>query len=633
MTDNPPNWQWCQSLTKEEREEYHEAHKNRTFPPTKGNIKYKSANAIFDGWADKIQEPKRDIAICTIAGNQECEEQLEITRPAIIEYANKCGADYVELTGDQFPNWGLGNKYRVEQVAKKYIQTLYLDCDVVVTENAKNIFESAPKDKICFVNEVEALKKDARFYKEFIKTRKNIAYLTKKSYNDTIQPQAGVMLIPHLLSHKYSFKNPFYPGIWTYDQHLLALDVFVDEYSILPNSFNLEFIDKEFWHLLKDPFFNPSFIHINGARPHEYRMRVLERISKGNYNPILLFQDEPQKTFNNFVMKFPWSNNEKQAELFEIKQDKKSLYFYPKNRRIGKDQHRSGWDVLIDELKLELHSENGGILLEDFVEQNFLYSSYPVIHKSPWIGVFHQPFETGLEDCEIIGHTETKKLLTIPAFMESIKNLKLIVTLSDFLGKQWSEELNIPYVTLKYLTCDKNVPLWSYEKWKNNDRNILQLGWYLRQTGFIYSLDLNDMKCECLLNKKIEFHNKYHTKRLSEIKILNNKVNHIDYLSDLEYDTKLSESVIVTHMISNSANNAIVESILRNTPHIINKNEPTIEYLGKDYPLYWEKKEDVRSFLKDDSRILEAHEYLKTMNKDWLETSYFINDFKNKVIK
>jgi hypothetical protein len=110
-------------------------------------------------------------------------------------------------------------------------------------------------------------------------------------------------------------------------------------------------------------------------------------------------------------------------------------------------------------------------------------------------------------------------------------------------------------------------------------------------------------------------------------------VNHIDYLSDLEYDTKLSESVIVTHMISNSANNAIVESILRNTPHIINKNEPTIEYLGKDYPLYWEKKEDVRSFLKDDSRILEAHEYLKTMNKDWLETSYFINDFKNKVIK
>ena len=81
---------------------------------------------------DVLPRQNSDIAICVIPANDIASRQLDITRSNILNYANSCGADYVELDGDLSQDWPMSNKYRLRQVVEKYEHTLYLDCDIVV---------------------------------------------------------------------------------------------------------------------------------------------------------------------------------------------------------------------------------------------------------------------------------------------------------------------------------------------------------------------------------------------------------------------------------------------------------------------------------------------------------------------
>ena len=70
------------------------------------------------------------------------------------------------------------------------------------------------------------------------------------------------------------------------------------------------------------------------------------------------------------------------------------------------------------------------------------------------------------------------------------------------------------------------------------------------------------------------------------------------------------------------ANNAIIECIARNTPVLVNRLPAVEEYLGKEYPLYFETLEEVAE-AEDMDLLRETHEYLLRMPKQWLSGSYF----------
>jgi hypothetical protein len=93
-----------------------------------------------------------------------------------------------------------------------------------------------------------------------------------------------------------------------------------------------------------------------------------------------------------------------------------------------------------------------------------------------------------------------------------------------------------------------------------------------------------------------------------------------------EYDELLEKNIVFIELIDASANNTILECIVRNTPIIVNKIEPVVEYLGQDYPLYFENLKDVPLLLTDE-KLLEAHTYLCNLNK----SEYYINYFCKKV--
>lgn len=235
--------------------------------------------APFDFY-DKLPERQSDLAVCTIAANDYALQQLEITRPAIVEYAKKCGADYIELTGNQSPSYVMYNKYRLEQVTSVYERTLYLDCDIVVSKIAPNIFSVCDEDKIYFANEWRGLKdSNATVFKGMVKERRKILNLYEE-YTDSkhrIQPNAGLMFIPKSLSHRYSQPNNSYPKMWCFDQHYLILNLKEHEYNILDWRYNLEFMFHDFW----DKVHNAYFIHLNGVKPKRFRLELLKRMSSG----------------------------------------------------------------------------------------------------------------------------------------------------------------------------------------------------------------------------------------------------------------------------------------------------------------------------------------------------------------
>ena len=65
---------------------------------------------------------------------------------------------------------------------------------------------------------------------------------------------------------------------------------------------------------------------------------------------------------------------------------------------------------------------------------------------------------------------------------------------------------------------------------------------------------------------------------------------------------------------SASANNVVIESILRCAPLIINRHPAVEEYLGKGYPLFFDHIEEVADLLETDT-ILSAHQYLEKLDK------------------
>ena len=95
-------------------------------------------------------------------------------------------------------------------------------------------------------------------------------------------------------------------------------------------------------------------------------------------------------------------------------------------------------------------------------------------------------------------------------------------------------------------------------------------------------------------------------------------------MSNDEYDITLSQNVVFLDLYESSANNAIIECIARTTPIAANPIPAVVEYLGPEYPLYFNSLEEAANKINDDKCILDAHNYLKEWHvRDKLTRSYF----------
>jgi len=104
----------------------------------------------------------------------------------------------------------------------------------------------------------------------------------------------------------------------------------------------------------------------------------------------------------------------------------------------------------------------------------------------------------------------------------------------------------------------------------------------------------------------------------------------------------MTENIVFINLVDASAVNTIIECIVRSTPIIVNKHPAVVELLGEKYPLYFSNNNNTRymtlnieinNLLSNDKLIRNAHNYLKSMDKNLFYINTFVNEFHNIITK
>jgi hypothetical protein len=298
-------------------------------------------------------------------------------------------------------------------------------------------------------------------------------------------------------------------------------------------------------------------------------------------------------------------------------------------------QHRGGWkDILYNLKKNNIFNISSNIHFFDTIEIYFLLNNY--ICNNKWCGIIHwtpnTPDYLNIINIDIMFSKEN--------FIKSLNNCIFLVSLSKYLTKYIEKKLKELNKDIKVFTFKHPIQSiekkyeWSYYNYINNDNKILlQIGQQLRKVSSIYLVNsLNFKKLWLSGNKDIKYSNYLLD---NEIKYLNLDKEKLDKNVEIyytntyeEYDNLLSKNIVFINLYDAGANNTILECIIRNTPIIVNKIEPVIEYLGEDYPLYFNNIEEVPNLLNYE-QILKAHQYLCNMNKDDIDINFFNKNIIN----
>lgn len=189
-------------------------------------------------------------------------EYFNYTIPTIKMYADKIGSDFVKLDRQVINFYGLHyEKFHIIELLNKYERVLHLDADIIVTPNARNIFELFPdKDKVYAYNENGDGVMDRDMFIENILTDG-----WQKANGKYIYFNAGVVLISN--NNKDIFNNvriiEFDKSIGLSSQTLMNYFVFknnipFEDIGLSFNRMNLGEDDKE------NSRYNADFIHYAG---------------------------------------------------------------------------------------------------------------------------------------------------------------------------------------------------------------------------------------------------------------------------------------------------------------------------------------------------------------------------------
>ena len=351
----------------------------------------------------------------------------------------------------------------------------------------------------------------------------------------------------------------------------------------------------------------------------------------------------PSKFFNENFIKNSVNEYGEYGEMFiKTKKNNSEGKLNLNNNQISFYTHRSGWDYVINSL-FELHN-NEGIHFDGFLENTFVWRKQKLLlnqqlpYKKDWVGVFHNPPNMPSWFSDNGGHANM--ILSDFVFKQSLEYCKGIYVLSQYHANYLKHF--IPEIPINVLYHPTEVPSkrFTYENFVNNDNKcVIMIGWWLRKLNSFFTLKspykklriLPIDKCKITLTKLQEIE-----KTIYDIKLTDEEYKSVETTEQLTndmYDEMLSKNIVYLNLYDSSANNAIIECIVRGTPLLVNKLPSIVEYLGEDYPFYFTDEKDAENKLNDLNLIRKTHEYLCTFdNRKRVLIDTFMNDFKNSSI-
>lgn len=280
-------------------------------------------------------------------------------------------------------------------------------------------------------------------------------------------------------------------------------------------------------------------------------------------------------------------------------------------------RHRSGLKYGLQFL-LSLHHPQGTVL-DAFIERTFSWQPHRTLsYNRPWIGFIHVP--PRLPDWFHVEQNNQAIFRSGP-WQKSLPWCRGLFTFSRYHQRSLQPLLPIPVDTL-LLPTETPALKWSPEKFAaNKQKQIVQVGWWLRRLHAIYQLPRTDF-AKAFLNVAHPSIPEL-MKKEKEILMSEGAYSAIDlhsasvipFLSNREYDLLLSQNIVFLHLYDSSACNAIVECMVRHTPLLINPLEAVVEYLGPEYPFYFHTLEEAAAKLMDRALIHRTHEYLLRLGR------------------
>lgn len=297
--------------------------------------------------------------------------------------------------------------------------------------------------------------------------------------------------------------------------------------------------------------------------------------------------------------------------------------------------HRSGWSCALEALAPLLTSDGTGILFESFLYRRFGRllregrSNGELPYQRPWVGVVHVPPSVPRWAHYRYSPSYYFRLKTWQAGMPFCRGL---ITLSTRMKHWLQRRVDVPVLGVKHPTQTPPVRF-DYAKFlRNPDRRLIHVGWWLRRFVSLYRLRLRSPRKSFLL----PFADSEMRKRV--LPIIERDLRHhgapplhdwgielIDYQCQDSYDRLLSENIVFLHLYDTVANNAILECIARHTPVLVNRLPDVVEYLGPQYPLYFDDLDEAAAKAEDLDLIGQAHEYLRDMPEEDLTVESFRN--------
>jgi GR25 family glycosyltransferase involved in LPS biosynthesis len=315
-------------------------------------------------------------------------------------------------------------------------------------------------------------------------------------------------------------------------------------------------------------------------------------------------------------------------EIYDLKSYLNSNIKYSEiiNDHVG--DHYNGWSCIMNQLKSNLNLDDNGVILDGFAD-NCLWAKEKKPIQKPWIGIVHA--------CEI--SPTMKPPNTLDAFInnnwfiQSSPFCIALITLSSHHAKILQKKVNVPVFNTTY--TKEVISKFDINSYFANP-SIIHSGFHNRN----YS---NFAKFKTSIQKIINIDKTWYIEPMNNCFALNNVSNddinsvciNNTFLNDEDYIENLCKKIGFCYFYDAAANNSIIEHIMSHTPIIVNKLPGTIEYLGEDYPMFYENIIDnPDKYLLDREYIQKVSNYLKDRSKDdKFKINNFINFIKNLKIK
>ena len=273
-------------------------------------------------------------------------------------------------------------------------------------------------------------------------------------------------------------------------------------------------------------------------------------------------------------------------------------------------RHRSGWAAALDALR-PLHVE-GGVLVDAFVEHSFQFASQRP-HRAPWIGFLHNPVDVPswypLDQ-------SAPRLLGDHRFRASLDTCRGLFTLSETLRDWWATRIDVPVEAVPFPTGEPLLRFSLEAFHQNPSPRIVQVGTWLRKLYAIHTLPVRRLQRTIVHQHQPYIDELFATERQAlGLDIDERRVETLPFLDDLQYDELLSCNLVFIELYGASANNAVVECMIRGTPILVNPLPAVREYLGDDYPLYFNTRAEAALKAEDDDLIAAAHRHLVTSHR------------------